>query len=204
SGDHLILSLPRRSSSPSMPRMAPSANESYHPRIGIVSRARMTSTANPTLVVEAETERVWGSADGAAPISKRRQNPATVAAGAAPFTHIEGRFLDRGRRPSVLLAGARQALLDLAPRLVLDRDTPGAPLASGARFRLPGDQHLLGAGGERCGAHELEQRVDLSLELGDRQERRGVETDHQRTVGEHRRLGARRARAREDTAKDLD
>src|SRR5262249_9793530 len=57
--------------------------------------------------------------------------------------------------------GARETPLDLPPRLVLDRDAGGSPLGGGASLGLAGDQDLLGAGGERRGAHELEERVDL-------------------------------------------
>src|ERR671923_2137786 len=93
------------------------------------------------------------------------------------------------------LRGARE---DLIPCRFLDGDTAGPPLSLHARFRLARNEDLLGAGRERRRAHPVEQRDHLRIELGARQEARGIEAEDERAVGEHARLGAGGAGARQD------
>src|SRR6185436_13955110 len=59
-------------------------------------------------------------------------------------------------------------LLDLLPRRVLDRHATSAPLALHPGLGLAGDQDLLGARGQRGGAHPVQQTRDLGVELGQR------------------------------------
>src|SRR2546430_4461821 len=93
-----------------------------------------------------------------------------------------------------------RALLDLPPRLVVDRDAAVAALARRARLGLARDQDLLGAGGQRRRAHEAEEGADLRVEVGGGEKPSRIDAEHEDAVG-HRALAlARRARTREDAA----
>src|SRR3982751_3883313 len=82
-------------------------------------------------------------------------------------------------------ADLRRARGDLRPRRLLDRNAARAALALHARLGLSGHEHLLGASGQRSRAHPLEQRGHLPVEVGARQEARGIEADDEGAVGEH-------------------
>src|SRR6185369_188440 len=101
-------------------------------------------------------------------------------------------------------AGLLGDLPDLLPRRVLDRHTAGAPLALHPGFGLAGDQDLLRARRQRGRAYPVQQRRDLRVEIGQRQEAHRIDADHERAVAEHRWLAAGRAGAGEDAAEDLD
>src|SRR5207253_2068689 len=94
------------------------------------------------------------------------------------------------------LGGARR---DLPPRLVVDRDPAGAPLARGALLGLARDQDFLGTAGQRRRAHEAEERGDLRVKVARRQEAPGIDAHHQDAVA-HRAL----VRARGLVAKPSD
>src|SRR5207253_10429855 len=98
------------------------------------------------------------------------------------------------------LGGARR---ELPPRLVVDRDPAGAPLARGALLGLARDQDFLGTAGQRRRAHEAEERGDLRVKVARRQEAPGIDAHHQDAVAHRALVRARGAGARQDTAEDL-
>src|SRR5438128_243017 len=71
-----------------------------------------------------------------------------------------------------------RARRDLPPRLVVDRDPTGAPIARGALLGLARGQDFLGTAGQRRPAPETEKRGDPRGKVAWRQEAPGVDAHH--------------------------